>query len=743
MKKIRGITQGRWRRTTEHSTYGPFSEGVQSRFFSKEKPPPSIRPNEDSPSDSERGIKPGEDEPVFENEVGLFRILGNDLPPRHSGTQTVDGLQHIIESEPQLAGVTKVFVVNRISDEKLATELVSMLQLSKFEFHVIPFCLEHYGATKARFDGFPTPGFFRTEGFRRESEFAQLDARTWAMREKILYAINNNGARNFALSLGQSRFRWTLPFDGQVVIDGGAWGAMLERIRQARAAKYLLFPLNRGSVIDEPQLGFRFDARERFNESIPYGRRPKLELLMRLGVPGPHESWSRFVWEPPFPRLALEAGKFINVGVVRRLESGREESDGDRITARTNSRMTGILHHLHNLDRRCVEQALSQSALGMYRTSPWVTTDSPIPLGPIASSFENAASRLEKWGYRTVLDKSEIAPSNNKNDYFSVAPYWWPVAAKRPWAKQYRDGRRVPESELFSEGANVFDRQSLYCLINSVTLRWILSGGTSNNRLRASADWVASWFGNSPTRVNPRFDSAQVMRGSIPQRNGSVLVELRDLSYFLDACTGLKSQGLISTDDWASLTSWMASLSRWMEESPLALKERNASNNLATNYYLIRLSLARFLGDTSGVVQAFNEASELLGTQLEADGTQALEMSRRNPFHYASFGLQLWCNFATVSHSCGLDFSAVSHGGQRSLTEALARHLSRYGTGLRNKQLGERQIARLEVLEHFLNAFTGQAFEFTPGSQSATLGVMEPHSGIPPGWFLMSVLYPV
>ena len=42
---------------------------------------------------------------------------------------------------------------------------------------------------------------------------------------------------------------------------------------------------------EEPQIMFRNDAIERFDETMRYGRRPKVELLWRLGVAGP--GWDR------------------------------------------------------------------------------------------------------------------------------------------------------------------------------------------------------------------------------------------------------------------------------------------------------------------------------------------------------------------------------------------------------------------------------------------------------------------
>ena len=49
---------------------------------------------------------------------------------------------------------------------------------------------------------------------------------------------------------------------------------------------------------EEPQIAFRCDASETFNEAFPYGRFPKIELFWRLGVPGTGVIQLK-AWDPP------------------------------------------------------------------------------------------------------------------------------------------------------------------------------------------------------------------------------------------------------------------------------------------------------------------------------------------------------------------------------------------------------------------------------------------------------------
>lgn len=48
--------------------------------------------------------------------------------------------------------------------------------------------------------------------------------------------------------------------------------------------------------VEEPQIIFRSDSTEKFNEDFYYGRRPKVELFWLLGIPG---KWVIItIWEP-------------------------------------------------------------------------------------------------------------------------------------------------------------------------------------------------------------------------------------------------------------------------------------------------------------------------------------------------------------------------------------------------------------------------------------------------------------
>ena len=64
---------------------------------------------------------------------------------------------------------------------------------------------------------------------------------------------------------------------------------------------------------------------ETFDAAFPYGRRPKVELFWRLGVPGDWDRWTDDPWDPPRNPRAPEAGRVGRAGWVARLASGRAD----------------------------------------------------------------------------------------------------------------------------------------------------------------------------------------------------------------------------------------------------------------------------------------------------------------------------------------------------------------------------------------------------------------------------------
>ena len=293
----------------------------------------------------------------------LYRILGNDLAPRHRRGQTYDNLAFILAHEPPLAACEKRWIVNRIADPAEEARILALLAAHGQPVLHLPFVAGDYA--RAGWDTSLLPDPRPLTGPRKPLTGAERQ-RLWLAlyRRKNAYAMNNNGARNLALADGRGRAKWILPWDGNCFVTAAAWEALRAAVAARPQLKYFTVPMARVANVDlldgiapkaaeEPQILMRCDAGEIFDPDFVYGRRPKVELFWRLRVPGEWDRWTDDPWDLPRRPRSPEAGQVGTAGWVARLESGRddlEREDRAGFLERGQARREAILATLDRLD---------------------------------------------------------------------------------------------------------------------------------------------------------------------------------------------------------------------------------------------------------------------------------------------------------------------------------------------------------------------------------------------------------
>ena len=266
----------------------------------------------------------------------LYRIIGNDLPPRHQSGQSLANLRFILENEPVLPRCEKRWVVNRITDPAVDAGILDLLRAHHQPVLHLPFVAADYARILIDLDCLPSRDFLSSRRFARLNAKNRNRLLGAVHRPKNLYVMNNNGARNASLAEGRARAKWVLPFDGNCFFTACAWNQLVADVTAKPWLKYFAVPMARlldnqpllsdptfvPPANDEPQLLFRRDAAESFNQAFPYGRRPKVELFWRLGIPGPWDYWTDFAWDQPRRPLSPEAFQFGVASWVARLFSG-------------------------------------------------------------------------------------------------------------------------------------------------------------------------------------------------------------------------------------------------------------------------------------------------------------------------------------------------------------------------------------------------------------------------------------
>ena len=94
----------------------------------------------------------------------LYRIIGNDLYPRHAKGQSRQNVRFILENEPELADCEKRWVVNRIFDAGERQAIIELLEQHEQPYLEIPFEAEAFAKIGWDYSAFPEPGFLSSAG---------------------------------------------------------------------------------------------------------------------------------------------------------------------------------------------------------------------------------------------------------------------------------------------------------------------------------------------------------------------------------------------------------------------------------------------------------------------------------------------------------------------------------------------------------------------------------------------------
>ncbi|KAF9104964.1 hypothetical protein BGX29_000938 [Mortierella sp. GBA35] len=320
--------------------------------------------------------------------IVLYRILGNDLPPRHRPGQTLSNVRFILEHESEFNTTRKIWVLNRIVDPQAESSIIQLLEHHRQEYFRVPFVEADYLKQDFKLEDFPEPDFFSSDDYSTFSKVAKLRVLDYTYHDKNRYAMNNNGGRNIAIQHGKSNVdaRWIFAFDGNSFMTKNAMEEIKHSIRKhGETTKYFVVPMarlvdnsqllkgvdTRPNSKEEPQIIFRNDADDVYNPDMRYGRRSKLELLWRLGalergkISKPSVSWEPREREP-IPNKA----EFKTVGWVFRLFSGKrsqEENTRQSAAIRAYNRLLAIQDLIDGIDERIARKTFRSNDLLVYK----------------------------------------------------------------------------------------------------------------------------------------------------------------------------------------------------------------------------------------------------------------------------------------------------------------------------------------------------------------------------------------
>ncbi|NOT48577.1 MAG: alginate lyase family protein [Acidobacteria bacterium] len=266
-----------------------------------------------------------------------------------------------------------------------------------------------------------------------------------------------------------------------------------------------------------------------------------------------------------------------------------------------------------------------------------------------------------------VTAKPLVAPSGDKHDYMSLAPYFWPDPKKRdglPYIR--RDGERNPEIK------SIPDHDSLARLVDTVeTLARAYYLSRDEKYSARDATLLRMWFLDAATRMNPNMEYAQAVRGESTGRNFGI-IETRGLTRLVDSIGLLAGSKNWSEADQKGLEKWFGGYLDWLLTSKLGKLEAAAKNNHGTHYDEQVASFALFVGRRDLARQIIETAKEeRIASQIEPDGSQPLELARTQSWGYSTMNLSGFLSLAKLGESVNVDLWNYTTKDGRGIRKAI------------------------------------------------------------------------
>jgi len=673
----------------------------------------------------------------------LYRILGNDLPPRHGSGQTIANLKFLLNHEPALAECEKRWVVNRIFDAAAEAEIIRLLEAHGQPYLHLPFDHDTYAERFLDATGL-LPGFnpFAT-AFASWKPTQRLRALDWLHRHKTLCAMNVNGARNAAIEEGRTLARWTLPWDGACFVTAAGWEPIRRAAASAEEARYLTVPTARMATNEilldpshapeadeEPQIVFRADARERFDKKLRYGMNDKADLLCRLDVPGPWHEWRKKLppWDRRIDGYSPDKGLYVSAGWVARLSAHTSEAVERDDHSRWVARFHAIIQFCQMTDKSVLDRRFSAEAPLCYLGLPQASV---IPTGHSNLVIQQADDALT-LAPLSVTHKPSPPPGGDKRDYFTVADDGQAIR---------HDGVRKPEAILYSPESAAHDRTRFQRLVDACVALALAHRLTGERRYADhAATLLRTWFFDPATAMSPHVRHAQRRRDQPDSASPHGIVEFRDLWPLLDAIRILAGSGALNDSDLAGLRSWFSRFLDYLLNNPQGQAAIRMQDHIGTWCDLVIAAIAAFVSETAVLSTVLNLAPVRFADQFDAACAQPRELARARPAHYTLFNLQAWVNLASLGRAIGIDLWRYSDSTPRSLCRAI-RHAADTIAQLSDYAAGP------ETLQRRLAALAAAA---PPDAADADLikslflahgpePLAHPDTGIPPFWALFGL----
>lgn len=684
---------------------------------------------------------------VERDQIILYRIIGNDLPPRHKEGQTLSNLQFILDHEPNFPNTQKLFLLNRINDPENEATIIRLLDSYGMKYIRVPFIQKEYEQLDFQLEKFPLADFFHSDDYRRYTKMTKLRALDFTYIYKNLYAMNNNGGRNTAIQHGRSipNAKWIMPFDGNCYLSNNGFREITTQLEKyGKDTKYFIVPMTRllnNSVLlnnlderpktpEEPQIIFRHDASEEYNLEMRYGRRSKLELLWSLGAMDYRRNKGSVQWEPAERPYSEDKGNFKIIGWVFRLFSGnpkQEENKKEASVIRNFNRLMAIQSSLDNLDESIARNTFHHDKLFLYneklinavrydywmkneevRTAiKWLEEKANIVLEESQKKLSPISSATDKEDglppFEAMPEKDELGPVSQNVTILTLANYFtgnesYGRGAANLIRVHFLNEYAVEDEDDYNSARRIPDDSHLINFLSD-----------------------QGYYFPSMSRIShvvPKYSNSRIL-------NTSDLTKT-DISSLLDCIRILRRMQALTHKEYIDLQAITAEFLEYLITSPTGVHLTQMTDHRGVLYDLQVTAMAAFTDDVRLFLRVANRCRMRIGKQFTENGSQPFEESStrgrlllsssevdkdtewRASLHYKTLNLQYWTLLTRGIQNAGIakDIWHYTAANKGQISHAVVAHLKECSNDLPKLTAGDAAFvkSRLQPLAYMAHA---------------------------------------
>jgi hypothetical protein len=304
---------------------------------------------------------------------------------------------------------------------------------------------------------------------------------------------------------------------------------------------------------------------------------------------------------------------------------------------------------------------------------------------------------LEKEPY-SVMKKKRMPPSNDKHDYLSLAPYFWPnpdTPDGFPYIR--KDGEVNPETRDDQTDRN--ELSDFFAAVDVLGKAFYFSG--KDIYADKAVSFINAWFLDPETRMNPNLNFGQGVPGTSNGRPFGI-IEFSGIQDVITCMDFLELGGRLDSKTREGFKTWLKDYAAWLQTSEIGTLERNTLNNHGCWYDVQLCSILLYIGDINAVREILESVKTTrIAKQIEPDGSQPRELERTKSFSYSTMNLSAMTRLAYFGKRTGVDLWKFETADGRSIKKGYD-YLIPYISSdkkWKHKQLGNMEEARANFVK--------------------------------------------